>query len=209
MTKRVLTALMAAVLLCTMLPAMALANTGSMYVQTSNGGSVHLRKDPIAPANNVLTEVPYGAVVDILGYESDRNWAHVAYTSGGRTWDGYMMTRYLVVQKPAAKPGSKTSTDNTSTTPQMPNFKNFKLVQPYEVVVRPSKPNGYVNFRWAPSYDCSVIMRCYAGYALTVIAQDGSWAQVSDPQTGYVGFMNRSFLTTVGDGTSVGAVLAN
>ena len=75
--------------------------------------------------------------------------------------------------------------------------------------MRPSKPNGYVNFRWAPSYDCSVIMRCYAGYALTVIAQDGSWAQVSDPQTGYVGFMNRSFLTTVGDGTSVGAVLAN
>ena len=59
---------------------MALANTGSMYVQTSNGGSVHLRKDPIAPANNVLTEVPYGAVVAILGYESDRNWAHVAYT---------------------------------------------------------------------------------------------------------------------------------
>ena len=69
-------------------------------------------------------------------------------------------------------------------------------------MVRPSKPNGYVNFRWAPSYDCSVIMRCYAWYALTVIAQDGSWAQVSDPQTGYVGFMNRSFLTTVGDGTS-------
>lgn len=58
MTKRVLTALMAVALLCTMLPAMALANTGSMYVQTSNGGSVHLRKDPIAPANNVLTDVP-------------------------------------------------------------------------------------------------------------------------------------------------------
>ena len=30
MTKRVLTALMAVALLCTMLPAMALANTGSM-----------------------------------------------------------------------------------------------------------------------------------------------------------------------------------
>ena len=74
MTKRVLTALMAVALLCTMLPAMALANTGSMYVQTSNGGSVHLRKDPIAPANNVLTDVPYGAVVDVLGYLSDRNW---------------------------------------------------------------------------------------------------------------------------------------
>ena len=99
MTKRVLTALMAVALLCTMLPAMALANTGSMYVQTSNGGSVHLRKDPIAPANNVLTDVPYGAVVDVLSYLSDRNWAHVAYTSGGRTWDGYMMTRYLVDRK--------------------------------------------------------------------------------------------------------------
>lgn len=46
MTKRVLTALMAVALLCTMLPAMALANTGSRYVQTSNGGSVHLRKVP-------------------------------------------------------------------------------------------------------------------------------------------------------------------
>ena len=162
MTKRVLTALMAVALLCTMLPAMALANTGSMYVQTSNGGSVHLRKDPIAPANNVLTDVPYGAVVDVLGYLSDRNWAHVAYTSGGRTWDGYMMTRYLVVQKPESK-----------------------------------------------NNDCRVMMRCYAGYSLTVIAQDKNWAQVSDPQTGYVGFINRSFITTVSDGTSVGAVLNN
>ena len=109
MTKRVLTALMAVALLGKMLPAMALANTGSMYVQTSNGGSVHLRKDPIAPANNVLTDVPYGAVVDVLGYLSDRNWAHVAYTSGGRTWDGYMMTRYLVVQKPKSKNSTITS----------------------------------------------------------------------------------------------------
>ena len=149
MTKRVLTALMAVALLCTMLPAMALANTGSMYVQTSNGGSVHLRKDPIAPANNVLTDVPYGAVVDVLGYLSDRNWAHVAYTSGGRTWDGYMMTRYLVVQKPKSK---NSTSDDTSDTPQMPDFKNFQLVEPYEVIVRPSKPNGFVNFRWAPSY---------------------------------------------------------
>ena len=65
MTKRVLTALMAVALLCTMLPAMALANTGSMYVQTSNGGSVHLRKDPIAPANNVLTDVPYGGCAEL------------------------------------------------------------------------------------------------------------------------------------------------
>lgn len=206
MTKRVLTALMAVALLCTMLPAMALANTGSMYVQTSNGGSVHLRKDPIAPANNVLTDVPYGAVVDVLSYLSDRNWAHVAYTSGGRTWEGYMMTRYLVVQKPESK---NNTSDDTSDTPQMPDFKNFQLVDPYEVIVRPSKPNGFVNFRWAPSYDCRVIMRCYAGYALTVIAQDKNWAQVSDPQTGYVGFINRSFITTVGDGTSVGAVLNN
>lgn len=201
--RKVLAGLVAIVLLCMMLPAMASANTGSMYVKTSNGGSVHLRKDPIAPANNVLTEVPYGAVVDILSYVSDHKWAHVAYTSGGRTWEGYMMTRYLVVEKPTGKKEN----DNKSTTPQMPNFKNFKLVEPYEVVVRPSKPNGYVNFRWAPSYDCRVIMRCYAGYPLTVIAQDNNWAQVSDPQTGYVGFMYRKYMTVVDDGTSVGAVL--
>ena len=207
MTKRVLVALTALVLLCTMLPVAALANTGSMYVKTSNGGSVHLRKDPIAPANNVLTEVPYGAVVDILSYESDRKWAHVSYTSGGRTWTGYMMTRYLVVNKPTS--GGNTGGGSTTTTTDVPSFKNFKLVDPYEVVVRPSKPNGYVNLRWAPSYDCRVIMRCYAGYTLTVIAQDSNWAQVSDPQTGYVGFMRRSFMTTVTADGSVGAVINN
>ncbi|HIU20228.1 MAG TPA: SH3 domain-containing protein [Candidatus Limiplasma stercoravium] len=205
MNKRILCALTALVLLCMMLPTMASANTGSMYVKTSNGGSVHLRKAPVAPANNVLTEVPYGAVVDILGYETDQKWAHVSYTSNGKTWTGYMMTRYLVVQKPGPNP--KDNPTPSTDTPKMPDFKNFKLVTPYEVIVRPSKPNGYVNFRWAPSYDCRVAMRCYAGYSLTVIAQDGTWAQVSDPQTGYVGFMVRSFLTTVSDGTSVGAVI--
>ena len=76
----------------------------------------------------------------------------------------------------------------------LPNFNGFEHVEPYDVVVSSAKPNGFVNFRWAPSTFCKVMQRCYANTTLTVIAQSHAWAQMQDPSTGYVGFMYRKFL---------------
>lgn len=201
MNKRILSLFFAVLLLVTLaLPMSALANTASMYVISSNGKGVHLREKPQANADNVVITVPYGAEVDILSTVQSGQWAHITWTDdpNNKTYEGYMMTRYLTTEiPPAYKAPQPAQTQPEQAEPKMPNFANFKLVTPYNVIVRPSKPSGFVNFRWAPSTDCKVIMRCYANYPLQVIAQDGTWAQLRDPATGYVGFMLRSFLTEI------------
>ena len=60
--------------------------------------------------------------------------------------------------------------------------------------VKPSTPGGFVNLRWGPSKSVSVMTKLYADTQVTVIAKDNTWAQVYDPETGYVGFMMLSFL---------------
>lgn len=179
------------VLAVAILPLASLANAPSMFVKTSNGGGLHLREQPKDHSNNVITDIPYGAVVDVLGYEQNGAWAHVQYND----CVGYVMSRYLVTEDPGVH--KKATPAQTKAEPRMPDFSGFEQVTPYHVLVRPAKPNGFVNFRWAPSLDCKVIMRCRANYTLTVIAQDAHWAQVMDEATGRVGFMSRNFLTTV------------
>lgn len=189
--------LLAVMLTAALLPTAALANAASMYVVTSNGYGVHMRTSTdTSNRDNILCTVPYNAVVDVLSYAGNGQWAHVAYNG----LYGYVMTRYLSVEagrytpSGAAKEEEKKA-DKTSV--ELPDFSKFQQVTPYDVLIRPSKPNGYVNFRWAPSMQCKVAMRCYANYPLQVIAQDAHWAQVVDAQTGRVGFVYRSFLTTV------------
>lgn len=200
-------------LMLTITPALVSANAATMFVVTSSGSGVHMRSDMnTANKSNVLCTVPYGGMVDVIGYADGGKWAHIQYD--GLT--GYMMSRYLAVEMPQAgtsassqktNSGSATQTDKSD---EMPDFSNFKLVEPYDVIVRPSKPNGYVNFRWAPSMQCKVIMRCYANYPLQVIAQDRLWVQVVDDQTGYVGFMYRKFVTPiVSDDTTAHSVIVN
>lgn len=209
MNKRLLAKLLILLLLCLSLPGMALANPASMYVKSSGGGRVNLRSKPTTSGKNIITSIAHGSVVDVLSYTGNGSWAHVQYSHSGKLYTGYMSTRYLSVQRPEAFSHNSKGNTSSSSEPQMPNFSNFELVDPYEVIVRPSKPNGFVNFRWAPSYDCRVIMRCYANYPLTVIAQDKSWVQVSDPATGYVGFMYRKFVTPVVSEIGQGVLVQN
>lgn len=203
MRKKILSLLCLGVaLVLTVLPLTAMANSPSMFVRTNNGGKLHLREQPKDHSNNVLLDIPYGAVVDVLGYEQDGNWAHVQYDQH----IGYVMSRYLSVDNPGSykKP---TADGSKPREVKLPDFSRFVQITPYDVLVRPSKPNGFVNLRWAPSLDCRVIMRCYANYPLTVIAQDSHWAQVKDEATGCVGFMYRNFLSyvlpAIGQGATV------
>lgn len=196
-----LLALLSLLIVMTMIPVCAGANSATLYVKSSNGSSVHLRATPQDHCDNVITNVPYGHTVDVLGYEG--KWTHVLYNGNM----GYMMSRYLVADKPAAyvrqNPASNNNNNNNNNNSgaqseiKLPNFAAFRQVTPYRVLVSPSKPNGFVNFRWVPSTSFKVMQRCYANTELTVIAENQHWAQVSDPETGCVGFMYRKYLTPI------------
>lgn len=196
MKKRILSLIcVLAMLMAIALPVSAFANVKHRYVYTQNGGELNMRKAPVAHANNKIQGIPYGAEVLVESYVNNGTWAYVSY----KNIAGYVMTRYLVTEKPASggggSPGSTTDTEVS--------YKGFTHTT-YYALVRANTPGGYVNLRWGPSKSTPVQNKVYDGASLTVIAQNDFWAQVRDDSTGAVGFMMRSFLSTVNSGGAIG-----
>lgn len=193
MKKRTLALFCAIVMLVTVaLPLAALANMQYRYVYTSNGKALNQRSAPITHANNRVAYIPYGAKVAVDSYVNNSTWAYVEYNG---KW-GYVMTRYLVRNAPAAKPASS----GTSTPAGNQQYNGFASVS-YAASVRPSAPGGFVNLRWGPSKADSIQTRLYEGEILDVISQNNTWAQVTVRRTGEVGFIMRAFLSDTATGS--------
>ena len=190
--KKVLALVCALVLM--LLPLTAMAAT-TKYVSTGNSGKLNVRKTPHTYSNNVVIKLENGTKVTVEDYYDGHTWAYISVSVNGKTYKGYAMNRYLSNEKPSAQPAkpSKPSSSSSSSSSTL-SFKNFKHVEPTQMSVKPSTPGGFVNLRWGPSKSVSVMAKLYADTQVTVIAKDNAWAQVYDPETGYVGFMMLSFL---------------
>ena len=170
-------------------------NAVTYYVNTANKGGLNVRSSPVAPADNVLGSVQYGAAVSVLNFTEDQNWAVILY--GNRT--GYVMTRYLSRTRPGVvTPAPEKAVETLADINRI--FRSMRKVS-YNVVARPSRASGWVNLRWAPSLDAEVVQRCYDGYQLHVIQQSGSWAMAEDRSTGNVGFISMQYIVAVGGGS--------
>lgn len=206
MNKRVISLALVLLMLATVMPLALAANmTWRAYVSTSNGGPLNLRAAPTKDGQ-AIASIPYGAEVTIKGDYNDGTWIDIYY----KNWEGFVMRRYLSYDQPGPKPTHKPSPKPTAKPNPTPAdlsgmFNGFQFIN-YTASVRPSSPAGTVNLRWAPSKSTGIILKCHMNDLLEVIAQNNTWAQVRDPQTGCVGFMMRSFLTTVAVGTGDGAV---
>lgn len=199
MKKALITVMLAAVLICTVLPIFsASAAIGPQYVYTQNGKSLNIRAWPSTNAD-IIGHIPYGARVTNLEYH-DGSWLYVTYNGVS----GYCMTRYFQSQQPAPRPTSK-PTSKPTRTPATGLFNGFSKAD-YYVTVRPTVPSGFVNMRWAPSTNYDVQTIYYQGYQLRVISQNSVWAQVFDEKNAICGFIMREFLTPTGYGSASQAV---
>lgn len=203
MTKRSISFILVLVLaLSICLPALGLANN-FMYVVTANGKSLNFRTSPHTHSNNKIGNIPFGAQVWVETRINGGEWSYITYNNE----KGYVMSRYLQANKPTHKPTPRpTKKPGTTPTPSSSalNFDKFVTAN-YTAVVRPSTPSGFVHMRWAPSKQYRVIRDYYAGSQLEIIAQNDTWAQVRDVQTGVVGFMMRAFLVADGGSVVVGS----
>lgn len=76
--KRVaLLALLSLLAVLALIPGCASANSATLYIKTSSGCSVHMCSTPQDHCDNIITSVPYGETVDVLGYEGQ--WTYVLY----------------------------------------------------------------------------------------------------------------------------------
>ena len=169
-----------------------------MYVYTKNGKVLKVRSSTSTKDDsNVIGTLSYGTKVIIYGHRD--GWAMIDY--GNST--GYIMYRFLVKEKPAPfKPSDNTeektkefSTKGASTVAQMNTLTvSAKTVTPYTVTVRPARASGWVYMRWFPSISAKEMATFSGNYELTVIAELKDWYQVSDPATGKVGFVYKSYV---------------
>ena len=60
--------------------------------------------------------------------------------------------------------------------------------------MRPTRASGWVYMRWFPSKSAETLASLPANYELTVIAELKDWYQVSDPESGKVGFVYKSYV---------------
>lgn len=204
-TKRILVLALTILMLTALaIPALAItaeeaAETGSkMYITTQSSDTVSMRSSPGAKYDSVF-KVPYGSQVYV--YESivngaDEKWYRIHYyDQNGKCFNGYMNERYLTYDQPKdredEKPSGKDNSSDNTVTVDTSMFKGFNKVGE-TCTVKPSKSGSYVNMRWAPSMSMPVITRYYDGAELYVLAENRTWCQVYDEETGVCGFMYKS-----------------
>ena len=177
--------------------AMAESQGTDYYVYTKNGKVLKVRSSmSTKDDSNVIGTLAYGKKVIIYGVRD--GWAMIDY--GNTT--GYIMYRFLVKEKPAPyKPsestGKKTAdaTKDASTVAQLNALiSSAVFVDPYTVTVRPVRASGWVYMRWFPSQSAETMATFGANHELMVIAELKDWYQVSDPATGKVGFVYKSYV---------------
>ena len=199
MTKRIVSLLLAAMMMAMLIPSLAVAqDEWTMYVYTDNGGSLNVRRDP-STGDNIIGTLKYGDAVSVRMTMAS-GWTVIDWASGDG-FVGYVQSRFLVGSKPAAR-GTTPSTPSSGTTAGgslAAINKEFKAAQkvtvPFVVVARPSRASGWVNLRWAPSADAERITTCPQGKELLVLAQLKTWYQVQDPETGMIGFISMKYVT--------------
>lgn len=200
--KKLIGLMLAVMMLAAMVSVAVAEDQGKiMYVYTKNGKALYVRSSMTTDADNIVGSLPYGAKVVTYG-SPQKGWVYIDY--GDNYGDHYVMSRYLVREKPAPytpSSGSKTSNPNdfdtrSAVTVEQINtlLKSAKSVNPYSVTVRPNRSSGWVYMRWLPSRNSTQIATYGANQQLLVIAELKDWYQVEDPDTGMVGFVYKSYL---------------
>ena len=193
-------------LMLAMMLLMTLASTAlseilvrDMYVYTKNEKNLYVRSSmSTKDDSNIIGSLPYGKKVTTYGGNFN-GWTLIDFGDYG---DAYVMYRFLVTEKPepykkdSSKAGQSSYTGkDASTVAQMNSLiASARYVEPYTVTVRPSRASGWVYMRWFPSKNAEQMATYGANYELTVLAELKDWLQVSDPATGKVGFIYRSFV---------------
>ncbi len=197
-----LLALMLAVMMLAALASAAMAEDQgtAMYVYTENGKPLLVRSSMSTTEDNVIDSLPYGTKVFAYGHPQP-GWTYIEY--GNKGGMRYVMSRYLVKNKPAPYDPSPKPTSNpkdfdtrSATTVEQINtlLTSAKSVTPYSMTVRPVRSSGWVYLRWLPSRYSRQIATFGANKELTVIAELKDWYQVEDPATGTVGFVYKSYI---------------
>ena len=186
----------------------ASATCSEMYVVSKNGKGVNVRAAPSKQAA-VLRQVAYGETVLVdWSYAGNDGWSRLVWGSYG---DAYIMTQFLSATKPGPKPTpDPAEKEKEAEQKKLKDEQNSEhAVEPYYIIVQPTRTSGWVNFRSGPSKTTAKIRSFSGGQEMLVIAETNNWYKAEDSETGKTGYLSKAFAIrsgkeitkTTGDGT--------
>ena len=182
-------------LLLPLIPAVARAEEtygfSEMWIKTDNGKKLAVRAEPNKNAE-IIGYAAYGHNVMVdWGYAGNDGWSRLIWGS----MDGYVQTRYLVSEKPAAykSPEQKKAEEQKAEQKKLDNeLKSEKEITPCYIAVRPSRSTGWVNFRVGPSTLTSKITSYPSGKELIAVGETKNWWRAKDPESGKTGYIYKN-----------------
>ena len=222
MAKKIVTLLMIAVMLLSMVPtALMESEPGymtdeqimgidpkdwpkTMYVSTKNKGKLNVRSEPKS-GKNVIGQLDYGTKVTVLSpVIINADWSVIKF-SKGKDGVGYVMTRYLVKSKPkdADQQADKRAKEEERKRNLEELNKQLKsarsLAAPLVLRVQASRTSGWVNFRVGPGVAADRIYSLADGTELTAIEETNKWYKAIDPATGKTGYVSKNYVAVMGE----------
>ena len=171
-------------------------NTAVMYAKTANGKPVNVRNAPSKNAETIGI-VRYGGEVTVdLSYTGNDGWTKVDWASMGA---GYIMSRYLVDEKPEPLRKSSDPADAEENADSEKNRLEEELASEKEVEeyfyisVRPVRISGWVYFRSGPGRNTRRISSFPDGKELLVLGETNHWYKARDPETEQVGYIDKAY----------------
>ena len=171
----------------------------TMYVYTENRGKLNVRSEPKS-GNNVIDQLEYGAEVIVESpVVVNTDWSCIR-NKKGKDGIGYVMTRYLVNNKPqdAAKVAEEKERKANLEELNRQLKSARPLEQPLIIVVRATRTSGWINFRVGPGVAADRIASLPDGRELKAIGETDKWYQAIDLETGKTGYISKSYSTVLG-----------
>ena len=162
----------------------------TMYVRTANGGTLNVRNVPKTAEKSIIGRLEYGTAVTVLGVSrANADWVQIRYNKAknGTAW---VMADFLSLNAPSDADIAQAKIHH-----QEMYYKDIK--NHFTVEARPSRTDGWVNFRTAPGTTAGRITTLKLGQRLTVIGETTDWYKAIDSVTGRTGYVSKSFVKKV------------
>ena len=175
---------------------------GTWYIYTQNGKALNVRN---SPGGEIVGTLECGSEIQVDAFV-DNNWALITFRYdqpgfGEGDYAAYINRRFLTRREPSTWVSDLSAESYVAAGAAMDpiteinaEFRSAKKVEPYRVLVRPTRVSGWADLRWAPSHSAEVLAVFRANTELLVLKELTNWLQVQDPATGDIGYINRGFV---------------
>ncbi len=172
-----------------------------MWVSTKTGRNLNVRSAKVVSTDTKIGSLPNGTAISVLSMQD--GWAEIVYQPAGAS--APISPAYVQADLLSETPPAKYSSGTVSTLPEglayssttvselNNQFAAMRRVDAYDVVIVPDTQTGTVRLSWGPSTNSTAAAFLPAGFQVSVLATNGTWLMVYDPNSGRIGYVPEKY----------------